>query len=136
MSNRSSLTYSDHSSPPRPPPKGQQNLHVEGARYTAKRQELLVTFEMGYWKRYRPVPKVPGESLQLDWRLAHPPVPGITHAADDRCIEIAKTIRVGEGCGAQVVLTTDGFIAKFTIRSIKVSTWLTTLAGRATSPTP
>jgi serine/threonine protein kinase len=31
---------------------------------------------------------------------------------DERCIEIAKTIRIGDNCGAQVVLTTDGCIAK------------------------
>jgi serine/threonine protein kinase len=31
---------------------------------------------------------------------------------DERCIEIAEGVRVGDDCGAQVVLTTDGFIAK------------------------
>jgi hypothetical protein len=51
-------------------------------------------------------------STHLGWCLANPPAPGTTHHADERCIEIAGAIRVGEDCGAQVVLTVDGLIAK------------------------
>jgi serine/threonine protein kinase len=31
---------------------------------------------------------------------------------DERCIEVSEVVRVGENCGAQVVVTADGFIAK------------------------
>jgi hypothetical protein len=67
---------------------------------------------MGYRKGYRPVPETPDGTSQLDWCLANPPAPGITHEADERPIEIAGAIRVGEACEAQVVLTADGFVAK------------------------
>jgi serine/threonine protein kinase len=112
MSTHSSLTSSGLPSPPRSPPKGRQNLYVEGTKYTAKRHEPPTTFEMGYWTGCRPVLEVPGGSSQLDWCLANPPAPGITHEADEQSIEISSTIRIGEGYGAQLILTTDGLVAK------------------------
>lgn len=37
----------------------------------------------------------------------------MTDTEDERCIEIAEVLRGGEACGAQTVLTADGFVAKF-----------------------
>jgi serine/threonine protein kinase len=67
---------------------------------------------MGYKKRWSPIKEVTDDSSQLEWCLAHPPVPGTTFPMDERFIEIAKAVRIGDKCGAQVVLTTDGLIAK------------------------
>jgi hypothetical protein len=43
----------------------------------------------------------------------NPPVPGTTISQDIRDISIDKPIRDGDSCGAQVLLTSEGLIAKF-----------------------
>jgi serine/threonine protein kinase len=99
-------------SPPTSPSKEQRSPYVEGAKFLARRHEPPTTFEMGYHERHRRRPKVPDDATHLDWCLAHPPAPGTTHTEDTRYIDISKCIRTGENCGAQIVLTVDGFVAK------------------------
>jgi hypothetical protein len=69
---------------------------------------------MGYEKRgwSSSIPEVTGTISQFEWCIAHPPEPGKTHADEERCIEITQVLRGGEACGAQIVLTADGFVAK------------------------
>jgi hypothetical protein len=99
-------------SPPATPPNEQLIPYFEGASFTATRHDPPTMFEMGYDDYSRDRPIVPDDALQLDWCLTHPPAPGITRTEDTRRIEIVKAIRTGEGCGAQVVLTADGYVAK------------------------
>lgn len=68
-------------------------------------------YEKGGWSSY--IPELTGPISQFDWCIAHPPQPGKTHVYEERRIEIAQVLRGGEACGAQTVLTADGFVAKF-----------------------
>ncbi|KAF1917636.1 hypothetical protein BDU57DRAFT_513989 [Ampelomyces quisqualis] len=114
MSTYSSTTSSCLLTPPVSPPSSPvetQFPYVVGATFLAKRHEPPSRSEMGYCE-LQGIPEVTYDVPQRDWCLAHPPAPGITHEEDVRSIEIAKAIRVGENCSAQLVLTADGFVAK------------------------
>lgn len=49
---------------------------------------------------------------QLEWCLNHPPSTGITNQRCKREVTFTKNIRTGRECGAQILLTRDGLVAK------------------------
>ncbi|KAF3041362.1 hypothetical protein E8E12_008356 [Didymella heteroderae] len=58
-------------------------------------------------------PVGPGEITQLQWYLDHSPNPGtIDNNNNTREIIFVDTIRAGCKCGAQIMLTEDGLVAK------------------------
>jgi serine/threonine protein kinase len=113
MSTDSSIAHSGlPSPPPDTPPKKFQTPYIIGAKFVAKRHEPPTRVEMGYHEYSRLEPEVTGDLSHMDWVLSHPPAPGVTHTMDERCIEIAAPVRDGASCGAQVVVTAEGLIAK------------------------
>ncbi|OAL02304.1 hypothetical protein IQ06DRAFT_292994 [Phaeosphaeriaceae sp. SRC1lsM3a] len=116
LSSASSQSSVDSSGLPSPPPSPLEVPlcpYVPGAKFVVHRHEPKTTFEMGYWEYGHNPPKVTGNLSHFDYCIAHPPEPGRKHPEDERYIEIAKVLRGGEACGAQTVLTADGFVAKF-----------------------
>ena len=49
---------------------------------------------------------------QFEWCLDHPPSTGSTEPQQEREVTFTKSIRTGRQCGAQVLLTADGLVAK------------------------
>jgi hypothetical protein len=49
---------------------------------------------------------------QFEWCLDHPPSTGSTNSRQKRKVTFTENIRTGRQCGAQVLLTDDGLVAK------------------------
>lgn len=65
-----------------------------------------------YYQDPAPNITLPEQVSKLKWCLTHPPRPGIIDHQDTRTIVLKEKIRTGSQCGAQVLLTNDGLVAK------------------------
>ncbi|KAH7412322.1 hypothetical protein DE146DRAFT_642820 [Phaeosphaeria sp. MPI-PUGE-AT-0046c] len=112
VSDQSSAETNGLPSPPSSPPEPPAFPYVEGAKFVVHKHEPPTMSEMGYDEEDYCLPGVSGEPSHLEWCLANPPAPGVRHPDTARDVEIAQIIRCGKTCGAQVVLTADGLVAK------------------------
>jgi hypothetical protein len=97
----------------RPPPTELSTPYAVGASFVAKRHKPSPPLGRHYPQVLDESTKKPDRETQLQWCLSHPPVPGTMISQDIRDISIVKPICVGDSCGAQVVLTSEGLVAKF-----------------------
>ncbi|KAI8931005.1 hypothetical protein NX059_012016 [Plenodomus lindquistii] len=99
-------------SPPRTPPKPKTTPYVCGHSYTARRHEPAQPCGEYYWESADPIPAEHSDISQLDWCLSHPRSASGRFTSETRQIDIEQPIRVGDNCGAQIVLLRDGLVAK------------------------
>ncbi|KAH6621881.1 hypothetical protein C7974DRAFT_414564 [Boeremia exigua] len=101
-------------SPPRSPREGTSAPYPVGQSFCVKRHTPVIPFGRNYCESEddEPPSVVPEDVSQLDWCVAHPPCAGKTDTSVTRDIIFKAPIRTGDQCGAQVMLTEDGFVAK------------------------
>lgn len=90
-----------------------KHLHpyVVGATFVLRRHEPPAPFGGAYAETSECTVKNTSDYSQLDWILSHPPVSGVV-LAEEKYIKIAKAIRTGNDCGAQLFLTGARMAAK------------------------
>ncbi|KAF9697531.1 hypothetical protein EKO04_004122 [Ascochyta lentis] len=99
-------------SPLRSPAKSLSCPYSPGATFIAYRHLPPAPFGGSYTKCDRPNQRDLKRTTQLDWCVAHPPTAGITFSDDSHSFNITSIIRGGEDCGAQIVLSNTGLVAK------------------------
>lgn len=109
--NRSNTRYDSHS-PLRSPAEVLQCPYVLGATFTAHRHQPPPPFGGNYSSRSRPNQDDLRDVSQLEWCITNPPAAGSTIINEAYTFTIISTIRTGSDCGAQLVRTNDGLVAK------------------------
>jgi serine/threonine protein kinase len=112
MSQPSSDISSGLLSPPGTPTRKPPHPYIARAVFTAKRHQPPAPFGGRYSRLSSPNPDELLHSNQVEWCRSHPPLPGETHSEDTRRIVIKDALRNGTDCGAQVLITEDGQVAK------------------------
>ncbi|KAF2623896.1 hypothetical protein BU25DRAFT_461683 [Macroventuria anomochaeta] len=98
-----------------PPPSSQEDdfgPYFPGQTLILKRHIPAPPCGRDYCDLDAPDSDVPDEVSKLEWCLAHPPRPGSTDLNNTRKITLKAPIRTGYECGAQILLTEDGLVAK------------------------
>lgn len=112
MSSRSNDTSSGSATPPDTPSDKPATPYTPGAIITAKRHQAPPPFGRGYNIDFKYYLEEVSPLTQLEWCHTHPPLPGTTYAEDTLHITVKYALRAGNYCGAQILLTEDGRIAK------------------------
>ncbi|KAJ4336706.1 hypothetical protein N0V95_008544 [Ascochyta clinopodiicola] len=99
-------------SPLHSPAKPSTYPYVLGATFIAHRHLPPVPFGGYYSKCECPNQDDLQRTSQFDWCVAHPPAEGTTLLDHAHTFTIQSVIRTGENCGAQIVLTNSGLVAK------------------------
>ena len=101
---------------PHGPTEKAQYLYLPGAYFLATRHEphepLPLKDRDTDYLTPETQPRAPHSMSQTDLCLSEPRVLGTVHEDDTRSIKTSRPVRIGDTCGAQILLTDDGLIAK------------------------
>ncbi|KAF1848881.1 uncharacterized protein K460DRAFT_275757 [Cucurbitaria berberidis CBS 394.84] len=112
MSSFSSDQSNGLSSLPVAPTGKPPNPYVVGASFVAMRHQPPAPYGGIYSDDFIPYFDGLPNSDHFEWCKSHPPAQGLTLLEDRQCITITDIIRTGDDCGAQVLLTDTGLVAK------------------------
>jgi hypothetical protein len=137
MSTQSTTESTGLPSPPGTPANKPVNPYTIGASFTIKRHKPPAPYG-GIYSR-NPTPVLQEDVDQFEWCLSHQPATGLTSEDDDCTFTIADTIRTGNKCGAQLLLTSSGVVAKvydplyYEFHDCDMASWLLDVAAIADS---
>lgn len=112
MSYTSDYVATDPITPPVTPTRKLPTPYTARSRFVAQRHHPSATVCERAHERRKSSRTSLHDASQLDWCLSHPPNTGGALTSEYCIIEIERPLRTGDDCGAQILLLTNGLVAK------------------------